>query len=161
LNKLYAHVETTSNFPVPPPPPSSSCVPSPVESREAELRDRPHKSQKRRKKGVVDSLRSSRRHTDMGEATEGRFKCDACDICYEQIQGLNRHLRKKHDPDLCMYCDFEWSRPYEYRAHLTKHHIGIDPDIVLGKAAGSRCRSAVMARRRPQRQASPPVDLAP
>ena len=152
MNKTdsLAHVKTTSNFPVPPPPPSNSCVPSSVESREGKLRDRPHQSQKTRKKGVVESLRSSRRPTDIGESTEGQFKCDACDIYFKQIQGLNRHLRKKHDPDLCMYCDFEWSRPYEYRTHLTKHHSDVDPDMVLGKAAGSRCRSAIIARRRPE-----------
>src|ERR1019366_9953602 len=72
-------------------------------------------------------------------------------------QGVNRHYREKHNPSLCMYCDVEWSRPYQYRDHLAKHHPGVDPDTVLGKTAGSRRRTAIIARDPQQQQVLPPT----
>ena len=55
-----------------------------------------------------------------------------------------RHYRAKHDPNSCMYCGASWSRPYQYRDHLEKYHRDVDPDLVLGKPPGSRCRRATV-----------------
>jgi hypothetical protein len=57
-----------------------------------------------------------------------------------------------------MFCDAEWGRPYEYRDHLEKHHPEIDSDMVLGKVAGSRRRSACFARHRPQQVSLPNIE---
>jgi hypothetical protein len=43
-------------------------------------------------------------------------------------------------------CEFEWTRPDEFRAHLNDCHHDVDPDKVLGKPAGARRRSKIMGR---------------
>jgi hypothetical protein len=73
--------------------------------------------------------------------------CEACGERYAQQQGLNRHYREKHNPSSCIYCGASWSRPYQYRDHIEKQHPDVDPDLVLGKAAGSRRRSTVFGRK--------------
>ncbi|KAH9974868.1 hypothetical protein BJV77DRAFT_1074591 [Russula vinacea] len=45
-------------------------------------------------------------------------------------------------------CEFKWTRPYEYRAHLEKQHPNVNPDEVLDKPAGSRLRSTIIGRDR-------------
>jgi hypothetical protein len=71
------------------------------------------------------------------------FSCSVCGAKYRQRQGLIRHHREKHETSLCLYCDAKWGRPYQYRDHLEKHHPDVDPDMVLGKAAGARRRSGI------------------
>ncbi len=61
-----------------------------------------------------------------------------------------RGHREKHEPSLCIACDAEWGRPCDYRNHLEKHHPDLDPDMILGKPAGSLRRTAIIARRGPQ-----------
>ena len=107
--------------------------------------------------GIVASSLSSRLSAHICKVPIPSFLCDKCEKGYAQRQGLNRHYRKEHDPSLCKYCDFEWSRPYEYRAHLKKHHPKVDRNEVLGKVKGSRRRAAIIARHRPQ-QDLPPFD---
>ena len=53
------------------------------------------------------------------------------------------------------YCNFGWTRPCKYRAHLRTHHPDVNPDEVLGKTAESRCRTAAFARRRSQHDSEP------
>jgi hypothetical protein len=156
----FPHVDTASNFPVPLILPDTSHTPPRVESRERrESQDRPHQYQQSRKKGEVQSLHWSRRPADIHKARIPQFSCDDCGAKYVQQQGLNRHHREKHKPSLCMYCDVEWGRPYEYRDHLEKHHPDVDPDMVLGKAAGSRRRSACfVTRHRPQQVSLPTIE---
>ena len=91
----------------------------------------------------------------MREATKRRFMCKACGTSYAQQQGLNRHNGKKHNPNLCKCCKFEWIRPYEYRAHLEKCHPDENPDEVLGKPAKSHRRTAAFVGRRPQHDLPP------
>src|SRR5216684_2412477 len=119
------------------------------------LPEDPITSQKTRKQGVLVSLHSSRRPTDMREATKRRFMCKECPKSYAQQQGLNRHYGKKHNPNLCKCCKFEWIRPYEYRAHLEKCHRNENPDEVLGKPAKSHRRTAAFVGRRPQHDLPP------
>lgn len=57
-----------------------------------------------------------------------------------------------------MYCDAEWGRPYEYRDHLERYHPDVDPDLILGKAAGSRRKSACFARHRSQQASLPTIE---
>jgi len=133
---------TAPNFPVAPIHSGTSHMPPPVDSREKrEPQDRPYQYQKSKKKARIP-----------------RFLCDDCGTEYAQRQGLNRHHREKHEPNLCMYCDAEWGRPYEYRDHLEKHHPDADRDMVLGKAAGSRRRSASLARHRSQQVSLPTIE---
>ena len=87
-----------------------------------------------------------------------KFRCNDCGAKYVQRQGLNRHRIEKHEPNLCRYCGAKWARPYEYRDHLKKHHPDVDRDIELGKAAGSRCRSAIFVRRRSQQVSLPAIE---
>ena len=79
----------------------------------------------------------------MPEVLERPYSCEACGERYTQPQGVNRHYRAKHDPSSCIYCGAEWSRPYQYRDHIEKEHPGVNPDLVLGKAAGSRRKATV------------------
>ena len=84
------------------------------------------------------------------EAPERPYFCDICDKHYSQPQGVSRHRREAHGlPYSCLYCNSKWSRPYQYRIHLEKWHPDVDADDVLGKPAGSRCRSAISIRRDP------------
>jgi hypothetical protein len=85
----------------------------------------------------------------MRKVLERPYLCKACGERYAQPQGLNRHYRAKHDPSSCIYCGVEWSRPYQYRGHIEKQHPDIDPDWVLGKAAGSRRKATVTGREQP------------
>jgi hypothetical protein len=41
----------------------------------------------------------------------------------------------------CSFCKFEYARPYEYRVHLENKHLIANPDLILGKAPGSRPRA--------------------
>jgi hypothetical protein len=97
----------------------------------------------------------------MRKALKRPFSCDTCGKRFVQSQGVTRHCREKHNrsPCTCMYCNVEWSRPYQYRAHLKKHHPGVDPDDVLRKQADSRRRSTII--RRDPRQHSPPPPVIP
>jgi hypothetical protein len=130
-----------------------------------EPRDRPHQSKRARKKGVAGSSQSSRRLTDMRESPKrsfSNFSCDTCGKTFAQPQGVTRHYREKHNPSLCIYCDVGWSRPYQYKDHLEKHHPGVDPVTVLGKTAGSRRRTSIIARHPPPPPPPPPPqDLPP
>ena len=135
--------------------PATSHTPSPIETREErEPQNRPRRHQKSKKNGEVVSLHWFRRPADIRKA---QFFCD-CGAKYVQRQALNRHRREKHEPNLCLYCDFEWGRPYEYRVHLEKRHIGVDPDEVLGKDAGSRRRSAIWVQPRSQHVSLPTIE---
>ena len=145
-----------SNFSIPPAPPCISYMTPPTQCREErELQDLPHQSQNTRKKSVAEPSQSDRRPADMSKAPKRLFSCDTCGERFAQQQGVNRHFREKHNPSLCSYCDVEWSRPYQYRDHLEKYHPDVDPDEILGKTAGSRRRSAIIARDPLQQQVLP------
>ena len=153
----FTRVDTAFNFPMALFPPGTSHI-TPVESREeGGPQDQPHQYQNSRKKGEVQSLHWSRRPAGIRKACTPRFSCDDCGAKYAQPQGVYRHYRAKHNPRSCAYCGDEWSRPYQYRDHLEKHHPDVDPDMVLGKAAESRRRTAFFARHRSQ-QYSPPTN---
>jgi hypothetical protein len=163
---LFTRVDATSNFPVALIPLGTSHIPPapPVESREKRgPQSPPHQRQKSRKKGELGSLHWSRppADSDLHEARIPRFFCDDCDAKYVQLQGLNRHRQEKHERDehsLCICCDAKCGRPYEYRAHIEKHHPEVDPNIILGKAAGSRRRTAYLARPRSQQVLLPTIE---
>jgi hypothetical protein len=97
-----------------------------------------------RRTRVKASSRSPRQSTRMREV-ERPYSCEVCGERFAQPQGVKRHYRAKHDPSSCIYCGAKWSRPYLYRDHIEKHHPGVDPDQVLGKAAGSRRKATVIA----------------
>ena len=107
-------------------------------------------SKKKRTQAAVSSLRPARRPAGMREASTGtRKRSYSCDICgkkYSQPQGVSRHRQAEHSPHSCLYCVFKWSRPYQYRAHLEKWHLDVNPDNVLGKPAGSRRKSTIIGR---------------
>jgi hypothetical protein len=146
----FTRVDAASNFPVALIPPGTSHIPPPVKGRgKREPQVRFHQYQTSRMKGELESLHWSRRPADVHKARIPRFFCDDCDAKYVQLQGLNRHRQEKHErdePSLCIRCDAKCGRPYEYRAHLEKHNPDVDSDIILGKAAGSRRRTAYFAR---------------
>jgi hypothetical protein len=155
----FTGVDTVSNLPVARILPGTSHVPPPIESRKRrEPQDRPHQYNKSRTKGKVESLHLSKRPADIRKARTPRFSCNDCGAKYVQRQGLNRHRREKHKPNLCMYCGAKWGRPYEFRDHLEKHHPDVDRDMALGKPAGSRRRSAIFVRRPSQQVSLPTID---
>ena len=112
---------------------------------EREPQDRRHQSTKARKTRR-SLVASPKRPADMGDSVKRPFRCDTCGKRFIQTQGRNRHFREKHDPDLCVFCDFEWGRPCQYRDHLETHHPDVDPETIIGKTKGSRCRAASFAR---------------
>lgn len=79
-----------------------------------------------------------------------------CYASYAQRQGAWLHIRTVHNPKLsCSLCsEFKWARPYEYRKHLRKKHPDVNPDLILGKASGSRRRATITTEHSPQQ---PPV----
>jgi len=112
-------------------------------------RKKPNQSRRTRNKCVEASSRSPRQSASMREVLERPYPCKACGERYAQPQGVNRHYRAKHDPSSCIYCGAKWSRPYQYRDHIEKQHPDIDPDLVLGKAPGSRRKATVIRREQP------------
>jgi hypothetical protein len=98
--------------------------------------------------GTAVSFQLARRPAVKPEASERPYFCDICDKHYSQPQGVSRHRREAHNtPYSCFLCNFKWRRPYQYRIHLEKWHPDVDANNVLGKSAGSRCRSAILIRR--------------
>lgn len=121
----YTRVHTTSD----PSPPSISqgisSKPTATQYRgESPSRDRSQKLQKSGNVPEKASSQSSRPPAGIGGAlSKGPYPCDICGKRYSQRQGVSRHYRAIHGhPNSCSYCDFKWSRPYLYKAHLkTKH----------------------------------------
>ena len=111
----------------------------------------------KKKRATVSSLQLARRPTGMHEAPKRSYSCDVCGKQYSQPQGVSRHRQAEHhSPHSCLYCAFKWSRPYQYRVHLEKWHLDVNPDNVLGKPAGSRRKSTIIGRNSLQ-HASPPA----
>ena len=91
---------------------------------------------------------------------EAPYTCDTCGETYSQRQGVLRHRRKAHkNPHSCLYCDFKWSRPDQYRTHLERSHPDVDRDYILGKPAGSRRRSMIIGRDLPYHFSTPVIKL--
>ena len=98
--------------------------------------------------GTAVSFQLARWPAVKPETPERPYFCDICDKHYSQPQGVSRHRREAHNtPYSCVFCNFKWSRPYQYRIHLEKWHPDVDANNVLGKSAGSRCRSAIIIRK--------------
>lgn len=123
IKDQYSPVDTTSNFK--------------VSSTFAEIM---------REKRASVSFRPARRPSGIRRAPERSYSCDTCGEQYSQPQGVSRHRRRAHNPHACLCCEFKWSRPYQYRDHLEKHHPDVDRDYILGKRAGSRRRSTIIGR---------------
>ncbi|KAH9961063.1 hypothetical protein BC827DRAFT_1293823 [Russula dissimulans] len=84
---------------------------------------------------AASSSRSSRRPAGTRGPLNGPYLCNVCGKPYKQQQGVLRHHREKHDPELCNYCGiFKWGRPYLYKKHLQKKHSGVNLDGALDKA---------------------------
>jgi hypothetical protein len=108
-----------------------------------------NQSRRSRNKRVEAPSWSPGQSAGLREVPERPYLCKACGERYAQPQGLNRHYRAKHAPSSCIYCGAKWSRPYQYRDHIEKQHPYVDPDLVLGKAAGSRRKATVIGREQP------------
>ena len=102
-----------------------------------------------RNKRIEASSRSPKQTAGMRKVLERPYLCNVCGEGFAQPQGVNRHHRAKHDPSSCIYCGAIWSRPYQYRDHIEKQHPEVDPNLILGKAAGSRCKAPVIGRDQP------------
>ena len=110
---------------------------------ERRTQNEPNQSKNKR---VGASSRSSRQPVSMRKVLERPYLCNACGKGYAQPQGVTRHYRAKHDPSSCTFCGAKWSRRYLYKDHISKEHPDIDPDLVLGKAPGSRCKATTIGR---------------
>ena len=110
-------------------------------------RHQPIQSPKTTKKRATASW-SSRRPIGTREVQKRSHSCSICGKEYTQMQGVRRHIRTKHHPSSCLLCDFKWARPEHYRNHLTKRHdLELsDIDEIIGKPAGSRCRTTIIGR---------------
>jgi hypothetical protein len=147
---LYAHSHATSNFSVPSISQDVSCTQTVVQyqlEEESISRDR---SQQSKKTGIgaekVSLPQPSQRPTGISGAPRGLYPCEICGKRYAQLQGVRRHYRAMHDPSSCSYCDFKWSRPYQYRAHIKKRHRDVISDVALDEAMWARHRVAKKAR---------------
>ena len=110
-----------------------------------------------KRKRTTVSLQPVGQPSGTREAPEHLYSCDTCGEKYTQRQGVLRHRRKAHNnPHSCLYCDFKWNRPDQYRTHLERCHPDVDRDYILGKPAGSRRRSRIIGRDLPH-HSSPPV----
>ena len=116
----------------------------------------PRQSKEARKKSQAVSGSSA--HPCKGP--KGPFSCNTCGEIFSQQQGVYHHYREKHKPNLCISCNVEWSHPYQYRKHIKKCHPDLDPDMVLGKTAGSCHRAASMARDSPEQPMLSPLAVA-
>ncbi|KAI0265258.1 hypothetical protein BGY98DRAFT_1181593 [Russula aff. rugulosa BPL654] len=108
-----------------------SCYPRQdphVKPRAKGTRNKPHQSQKIRNNRVEASSRSPRRSAIMPEVSNAytRAKPAANDI----------HSRRAS-------IDTIEQSTILYRDHIEKEHPGVNPDLVLGKAAGSRRKATV------------------
>ena len=109
--------------------------------------------------GTAAPSQLARRPAGKRKAPERPYFCDICDKHYSQSQGVSRHCREAHNlPYSCLHCNYKWSRPYQYRIHLEMWHPDVDADHVLGKPAGSRCRSAAITTRRDPHLPAPVTD---
>ena len=137
----------TPNFSIPSMPQDVSCTPTAVQYQaESTSRDKPQQLNKTGIGAENASSQPSQRPTDEGEAPKGPYPCEVCGKRYAQLQGVRRHYRAMHDPSSCSYCDFKWSRPYQYRAHIKKKHRDVIPDVALNEAMWARRRAAKNAR---------------
>ena len=120
-------------------------IPSVISSSNVIVQSRSFRCKRMRKKHAEEPSWSSRQPSGMNEALEHPYTCRTCGKRYAQPGGVMRHYREKHNhnPNSCAYCGAGWSRPYQYKNHLEMHHRDVDPDLVLGKPAGSRRRAKV------------------
>jgi hypothetical protein len=126
---------------------------------EGTSRNQPIQSPQTTNQRATASSRSSERSTGAREALEQWYSCTICGEEYAQMQGVRRHIRTEHHPSSCLFCDFKWGRPENYRSHLTKRHeleVAI-VDVILGKPAGSRRRSTILGRDQRQNVSSPAI----
>ena len=113
----------------------------------------------KKKRAAVSSLQLVRQPTGMRETSKRSYSCAVCGKQYSQPQGVSRHRQAEHHSLYsCLYCAFKWSRPYQYRLHLEKWHLDVNPDNVLGKPAGSRRRSTIIGRNLPEHASPPPIE---
>jgi hypothetical protein len=136
--------------------PLASAIPTPSVGQRAS-RNRSHPSNKTRRQRTEESSQSSSRQHNGIQALKRPYACDICGESYKQRQGVRRHYRAKHNPNSCMHCDAKWSRPYQYRDHLKKHHHDVDPDLELGKPPGSRRRTTGIGREQAQKRSPPAI----
>ncbi len=140
----YTRFHTTSSPSAPSIPQGISSI-SPIVQYQGgrASRDRPQKSQKMGNLPEKPSSRSSRRPAGISGTLEGQYPCDICGKRFAQRQGVSRHYRAAHGhPNMCSYCDFKWSRPYLYKAHLKTKHRDVVSDTAQEEATSTRHRAA-------------------
>ena len=151
----YTRIHTASN-------PSAPSIPQGISSKPTVLRylgdsassDRSQKSRKSR--SVPEKASSQSRSLATagigGTLGQGPYPCDICGKRYAQRQGVRRHFRAIHDHlNSCLYCDFTWSRPYLYKAHLKTKHRNVVSDMTQNEATSTSHR-VVNTTSSPQRQ---------
>ena len=135
----YTGIHATFNSSVPLIPQSISRSPTVVQYQEKSVStDRPHQFQKTGIGLEKASSQSFRQTTGAGGAFKGPYTCDICGKRFAQSQGVRRHYRAIHNPSSCSYCDFKWSRPYQYRAHIKKKHRNVISDLAPDEAMWTR-----------------------
>lgn len=154
--RQYTRLHTTSTPSAPSIPQDISTSPVLQYQGGKAPRDRPQKLQKIGNLCEKASSQSSRRPAGIGRVPRGPYPCNICGKQYAQPQGVGRHYRAKHGHfNSCLYCNFKWSRPYLYKAHLkNKHRVAFD-DV---EQEGTRHRVANTANP-PQQQ--PVLTLTP
>jgi len=136
----YASPDTTANISVSSPLPDFPHTPGIGQYQGQGSPEASHQeSEKKGKRRVVVSPRSSQRPTGIHGARKGPHSCDVCSKSYSQPQGIKRHQRETHYVSLCVYCrDFRWGRRYLLRKHLEKKHPNVDVDAALNEATSAR-----------------------
>jgi len=105
-------------------------------------RDGPQQFQGMEKAPSTTSSRSSRRRAPIHGAPRHRYFCEVCSREYAQPQGVTRHRREMHTPNLCRHCGvFKWARPYLFKEHLERAHAHVDPDAELEYERRARAKS--------------------
>ena len=141
----YTRIHATSNPSAPSIPQEISSKPTAVQYLgESASRDRSPKLQKSANAPEKASSQSSRPSAGVGEALIKKpYPCDICGKRYAQQQGVRRHYRATHGhPNSCSYCNFKWSRPYLYLAHLKTKHRNVVSDAAQDEATSTSYRAA-------------------
>ena len=61
------------------------------------------------------------KETDLQKHLSNHFRCNVCDIPFEDMKYLNRHIKVHHTPICCVVCSKECSDKEMYEQHMKEH----------------------------------------
>ena len=145
--------EKPSNDRVETPPPGIHDTLANVQNQQSVQQDQPQHFHVTDKGPAATSSQSHPPSTH--GAPRHRYFCDLCDKGYSQRQGLTRHQREVHKPNLCRHCGtFEWGRLYLFKEHLERCHPHVDLNTELQKAQMNSRKAMMTTKYQPRGRVS-------